>query len=292
MSNLTSLIDRSEPEPWAEGDNIPWNEEGFSGRMLEEHLSQEHDMASRRSATIDAHVDWIHGELLGGRPSRVLDLGCGPGLYCERLARLGHECRGIDYSPASIRHARREASNLGEGVTAPIYELGDLREADYGGPYDLVMQIFGELNVFKSSDAALILGKARRALAPGGAILLELHSYATVEAMGRGSPSWEASAKGLFSPEPHLLLVERHWDEARSAATIRYDLVDARSAEVRSYAQSIQAWTDSGYASLLKEAGFAEPRFLPGFGPAPRTEGLFVLCALTAAPLPPLPGRE
>ena len=27
------------PEPWDEGDNIPWNEPGFSRRMLREHLT-------------------------------------------------------------------------------------------------------------------------------------------------------------------------------------------------------------------------------------------------------------
>ena len=45
------------PVPWSEGDNIPWNEPDFSERMLAEHLSQEHDLASRRFEIIDQHVD-------------------------------------------------------------------------------------------------------------------------------------------------------------------------------------------------------------------------------------------
>ena len=89
---------------WREGDNIPWSEPEFSARMLREHLTQDHDMASRRAELIDRHVAWIHQELLGGQPSRVLDLGCGPGLYSSRLARLGHTCTGVDYSPASIAY--------------------------------------------------------------------------------------------------------------------------------------------------------------------------------------------
>src|SRR6266542_3437561 len=90
------------PEPWREGDNIPWHEPAFSARMLAEHLSQAHDAASRRAATIDRQVAWIHEAVLRGRPTRILDLGCGPGLYTGRLARLGHTCVGIDYSPAAI----------------------------------------------------------------------------------------------------------------------------------------------------------------------------------------------
>ena len=276
---LHSLIGRQAPEPWAEGDNIPWNEELFSERMLAEHLSQDHDMASRRTATIDAQAAWIHDELLGGAPSRLLDMGCGPGLYASRLAALGHECLGIDFSPASIRYARERAAEAGTCPIPPRYELGDLREADYGGPHDLAMQIFGELNVFKPSDARFILDKAARALAPGGGLLLEVHDYATIEGIGRGAATWEASAGGLFSPRPHLCLVERHWDEASAVATIRYDVVDAESGAVEHFAQSMQAWADDGYRRLLEESGFRDPEFLPGFGAAPKSIGLFVIVA-------------
>ena len=101
--NLLDMINRSSvPVPWAEGDNIPWHDPGFSRRMLKEHLSQDHDAASRRFEKIDRHVNWIHHKVLSGRPTKILDLGCGPGLYASRLAKMGHECIGIDYSPASI----------------------------------------------------------------------------------------------------------------------------------------------------------------------------------------------
>jgi hypothetical protein len=104
--NLIEIVDRDPaPVPWAEGDNIPWNDPAFSARMLQEHLSQEHDAASRRWGKIDAQVAWIHEHLLGGKPTRILDLGCGPGLYASRLARLGHSCVGIDWGPADKAHA-------------------------------------------------------------------------------------------------------------------------------------------------------------------------------------------
>ncbi len=100
---LSDIIARiPSPAPWAEGEKIPWNEPGFSARMLHEHLSQDHDAASRRSMVIDRQVDWIHQSLLWGNPARVLDLGCGPGLYTSQLARRGCSCTGIDFSPASI----------------------------------------------------------------------------------------------------------------------------------------------------------------------------------------------
>jgi SAM-dependent methyltransferase len=103
MRTLIDIVERTaQPAPWTEGDNIPWSDPEFSKRMLTEHLSQDHDLASRRTETIDGHVDWIFSSVLGGHPGRVLDLGCGPGLYAHRLARRGCDCVGVDFSPASI----------------------------------------------------------------------------------------------------------------------------------------------------------------------------------------------
>jgi SAM-dependent methyltransferase len=192
---------------------------------------------------------------------------------------LGHECLGVDFSPASIRYARERAAERGSGPVPPRFEQADLRNAEFGGPHDLAMLLFGELNVFRPSDARLILGKAARALAPGGRLLLEVHDDATIEGIGRGAATWAASAGGLFSPRPHLCLVERHWDEASAVATIRYDVVDAESGAVGHFAQSMQAWAESGYRRLLEECGFGDPEFLPGFGAAPKSNGLFVIVA-------------
>ena len=72
---LASLLDRQVPAtPWAEGDNLPWDDPAFSQRMLAEHLSQQHDRASRRAATIDAQVRFLARQVAGGDGARVLDL--------------------------------------------------------------------------------------------------------------------------------------------------------------------------------------------------------------------------
>ncbi len=240
VRSLLDLVRRSPAAPWRDGDNIPWNDPGFSRRMLVEHLSQAHDAASRRSEKIDAHVAWIHEEVLGRMPSRVLDLGCGPGLYSSNLARLGHSCVGIDYSPASIAHANETAE--AEQLRCHFVEA-DIREADYGTELGLVMLIFGELNVFPPDDATSILQRAHAALDSGGRLLLEPHTEAAVRALGSGAPSWYSSESGLFSDVPHLLLQEHSWDEDTRTATIRYFLVEGDAGSVTRYAQTMQAYS-------------------------------------------------
>jgi SAM-dependent methyltransferase len=261
--NLLDLINRtSVPEPWSEGEKIPWDEPGFSERMLKEHLSQDHDAASRRFEHIDAHVDWIHRELLGGQPSQVLDLGCGPGLYTSRLARLGHTCTGIDFSPASIAYAREEARRDGLACT---YVQGDIRTTDYGAGFDLVMFIYGELNAFRPEGAETILCKACGALADDGLLLLEVSKFEALEKWGKSGSSWYTSPTGLFSDRPHLYLEESFWDEEQSVVTRRFYVVDAESGEVTPHAMGTQAYTGEEYRELLERYGFEDVAFLPAW---------------------------
>ncbi|PKN93971.1 MAG: class I SAM-dependent methyltransferase [Chloroflexi bacterium HGW-Chloroflexi-6] len=253
--NLQNLHKRPLPaQPWAEGEKIPWNDPAFSQRMLHEHLTQEHDAASRRATVIKKHIKWIHNKLLAKKPSRILDLGCGPGLYCAELAALGHVCHGIDFSPASIAHAVK---------TAPAncsYTLGDLRTTEFPAGFDLVLFIFGEFNVFKPAHAREILQKAYAALTPGGSILLELSTFDAVEQMGNQQPSWYTSSGGLFSAGPHTCLMESFWDEDQSAATERYIILEP-DGQLTHYASTTQAYTEDDISSLQKECGFGGVAF-------------------------------
>jgi 2-polyprenyl-3-methyl-5-hydroxy-6-metoxy-1,4-benzoquinol methylase len=251
------------PQPWVEGEKIPWNDPDFSQRMLQEHLSQEHDAASRRIRMIDDHVEWIHTQILFAKDGHILDLGCGPGLYTSRLARLGHTCTGIDFSPASIAYARELAKR--EQLSCR-YIQKDIREAEYGDGYDLIMLIFGEFNVFKPADAQKILVKAAGALRPGGFLLLEAFKFQAVKEMVAQAKSWYSAQSGLFSDKPHICLIENFWDVATNVATERYYIIDAESGTVSPQAASTQAYTDQEYCELLSEAGFSEITFYPSLG--------------------------
>jgi SAM-dependent methyltransferase len=288
--SLGELVRREPvPAPWAEGDKIPWDEPSFSERMLAEHLSQDHDLASRRLETVERHVDWIVAQAGLGEGARVLDLGCGPGLYTSALARRGFVCRGIDFSPASIDHARGVASD--EGLDCS-YELADVRSAEFGTGFELVTMIFGEFNAFRREEARSILERSRAGLAAGGRVIVEAHTHTAAASIGggrrtggAGTTSWTSAASGLFSERPHVRLYEAFWDAERDASTERYYVIDAESAEVTAYAQSMQAYDEAGYAELFDEAGL---RILARFGTLEggeyRAEGDFAVLVAEASP--------
>ena len=251
--NLQDIVNRTNPpEPWVDGEKIPWNEPEFSKRMLAEHLSQAHDAASRRFVIIDQHVAWINRTLLGQEPARILDLGCGPGLYTERLARVGHDCVGIDFSPASIEYARAQAAadNL-----AIDYRHADIRQAVYGAGFDLIMLINGEFNVFRPTEVKDLLQKSSHALKQGGLLLLEPHTFDGIQRKADVSTRWRTAQQGLFANSPHLWLEERFWDAECRATITRHYIIDASTAEVMRHAETLQAYSEEEYQQLLTSAG-------------------------------------
>lgn len=267
MTSIHAIIQRSiPPVPWTEGDNIPWNDPSFSERMLAEHLTQDHDLASRTIETIEAQVSWIHRSVLEGKPSRVLDLACGPGLYLNRLAAMGHGGLGIDFSPASIRHARQEAAKENHDVE---FLEADLRTAGFGSGFDVVLLLYGQINVFRRDEADRIVRQAVAALNPGGSLIIEPQIFEHVSAIGTSEATWSSHDSGLFSAEPHLLLTEAFWDEARRCTTQRFHVIDARDGCCTSHAMTTEAHTDGELRLMLEKAGCHAIRVEGGFqGPS------------------------
>lgn len=259
---LNDIIHRSRPpKPWVEGEKIPWNDPEFSQRMLKEHLSQNHDAASRRIVTIEKQTNWIHNHVLGKKPTRILDLGCGPGLYANRLAALGHECVGIDFSPASIEYARQQAE--AQGLTCQ-YTHQDIRTAEYGTGFGLAMLIYGEMNVFRKEDARHILQKTYQSLDPNGFLLLEPHPFDVVQRMGTSPTRWYSAQQGLFSDKPHIVLIENFWDQDENVAIDRIIVIDAETGKVASHNTCTQAYTLEEFHAILAECGFGEIEIYPG----------------------------
>ena len=263
---------------WDGSYKVPWNEKEFSQRMLKMHLSQDHDMASRREEVIEKQVQWIQNTVLKDKQAKILDIGCAPGLYINKLARVGHSCTGIDFSPASIEDAQKTC----EGSS---FVLGDIREIDYGKDFDLAMLLFGEINVFSPEECRKILEKAYNSLKPDGTLILEVHCFDTVRKMGEAPKSWFRSGgtkvgskhwfdsvmdDGLFSGNPHIALVENNWLDDEKVALSNFWILEDHK-DIAHYVSTIQAYTDDEYKQLLKVAGFTNIEDHKNFG-KPMTE--------------------
>ncbi|MEN3929727.1 class I SAM-dependent methyltransferase [Microvirga sp. W0021] len=262
--NFIDLIAWDKDETGNEvGAKIPWNDPDFSHRMLENHLAQEHNWASRRKDIISQHTTWISSHLQPA--SHILDMGCGPGLYTHALAEAGHSCVGVDFSPASIEYAQTKARN--DGLNAE-YILGDIRDYKSDKIFDCIIMTFGEFNVFTRQDAQGILKNCSDMLRDDGLFILEAHTYEAVEAIGAASATWQRYQSGLFSTNPHLCLQENVWNSENASALSRYFIIDASTSKIQHYASFMQAYTQEEYISLLKEADFFPQHMLVEEWPA------------------------
>ncbi|MCL2029869.1 MAG: class I SAM-dependent methyltransferase [Deltaproteobacteria bacterium] len=238
---------------------IPWNDPDFSARTLRHHLAQEHDWASRRIEVIERQVKWLADHLPTG--GRVLDLASGPGLYTHLLARQGFKTLGVDFSPAAIAYARERATL--EGLAAEYLEA-DIRHFQPVDSFNCVLFVFGEFNEFAPLEARRVLEQAGAALAPGGFLLLEEHTFEAVRESGLAAPSWWPCSEneGLLFDSPHLCLQENSWDPENAQATLSYFTLDAESGEVRFFRSVQTGYTDSNLKALLSEIGFKSSRRL------------------------------
>jgi 2-polyprenyl-6-hydroxyphenyl methylase/3-demethylubiquinone-9 3-methyltransferase len=113
---------------------------------------------------IDAH--WATGESM--RPldgKAALDVGCGAGLLCEPLARLGAEVTGVDAAPENIAAAAAHADGAGLDLRYIAGEVGDLDI----GTFDLVTSM--EVIEHVAHKRAFLAALAGR-VAPGGLLVL------------------------------------------------------------------------------------------------------------------------
>jgi 2-polyprenyl-6-hydroxyphenyl methylase/3-demethylubiquinone-9 3-methyltransferase len=114
---------------------------------------------------IDAH--W-GGDPAGFAPlagKTALDVGCGAGLLCEPLTRLGAAVTGLDAAPENIAAARAHAA---AGKLTIDYHAGELSELA-GRRFDLVTSM--EVIEHVADPAGFVRGLAG-ALADGGLLVL------------------------------------------------------------------------------------------------------------------------
>ena len=131
------------------------------------------------------------------------------------------------------------------------------------------MLLYGELNLFPRDEAVRLLERCRAALAPDGKLLLEVHSYEAVRQRGVANPSWSAWQSGLFSENPHLRLEEAFWLEKDELSAGRYWILHPGDLEAQCYGWTMQAYSESGYETLLADAGFRLVEAFPSISGQP-----------------------
>jgi 2-polyprenyl-3-methyl-5-hydroxy-6-metoxy-1,4-benzoquinol methylase len=246
-------IAAQKPGLYEKGDSVMWTDEYISRRLLEMHLDPEIDSASRMPDGIERTLGYI-SECCRHSRMRILDLGCGPGIYLEKLAESGHECTGIDFSRTSITYAENQARQKGLDIT---YICKNYLELDYENSFDLVILIYTDLGVLLPEERDVLLGKIHRALKPGGIFIFDVLNDRNLEEKFQEEQTWSFEFGGFWMADPYLELANRfHYPENR-VFLMQHSIID-ESDRVRNYRFWTHYFNVQDMLEILTSSGFSQ----------------------------------
>lgn len=246
----------SKPKLYEPGTAVMWTDEHISKHLLQVHLNEDLDLASRKMSTIKRTTEWILKHV-PKKSLKILDLGCGPGLYTELLAKQGHEVTGIDFSKSSIEYARSQAVEKQldiDYINADYLEL-DLPE----NSFDLIILIFTDLGVLLPEDRERMIQFVQKILKPGGTFIFDVLNHKDIEQ--KVSPkNWEVAEEGFWKPEPYVALSESFLYENEKVILYQHTLLDEKE-NVDVYRFWTHFFAHSDLREMLETIGFKDFRF-------------------------------
>jgi SAM-dependent methyltransferase len=243
--------------------------------MLKAHLDPNRNEASRKHKTIDRSVEWIIQKTGLQNGNHILDLGCGPGLYCTRFAEKGFAVTGIDYSKRSIQYAKEYAHTHKLGIE---YICEDYLTIDYTDAFDLVVLIYCDFGVLSSQDRDLLLHKIYNALKPAGRFLFDVCTPRYHD-MAKEEKTWTFEEKGFWRPVPYLLLTEKIKYPEQSVLLTQYVILD-NDKEFNIFRIWDHAYTEESISGVLSNVGFSDMHFcgdITGNGYSDNSETMAVI---------------
>lgn len=242
----------SRPEPFSAFTTPEfWNDPHISAQMLIQHLDPAAPMASRPHAFIDRSAHWLRTVLDLGPGSRLLDLGCGPGLYAIRLARHGIEVLGVDVSARSLAHAREIAKR----GALPVHLVhGSYLEVDLGSAHDAAILIFEDYCALSPAQRALLLTRIHAALRPGGQLVFDVTSAARFADFADAHREEVDLMDGFWAPQPYLGIHETWTYPQERLVLDRYTIKAAGS--TRMFWNWTHCLTPEAVTEELMAAGF------------------------------------
>ncbi len=228
-----------------------WTNEHTSKKMLEYHLNESIDVASRNKSFINRSVDWIVTRFGVNKKTAIADFGCGPGLYSSALSKRGARVTGIDFSENSIKYARSIANQRKLDIN---YVVANYLEYKTDETFDLIMMIMCDFCALSPEQRAHMLAKFRALLKPGGALLLDVYSLEAFDKIEESATYEFNQMNGFWSPDDYYCFVNRYKYDKEKVSLDKYSIIE--KSKVRVVYNWLQYYSEASLRDEFKKAGF------------------------------------
>lgn len=242
FSKELTLFQRSE--------NSIWTDEHIAKELLKCHLDETMDGASRKLEKRKKILEFINKSI--DKNSKILDLGCGPGLFDFELAKFGHKIMGIDFNSESINYAlnNKRSNNI-------EYRCENYLENVFTEKYDAALMIYCDFGALVPSEQRVLLKKVYDSLESDGMFIFDVFKSDVM--MSRQKMNcWNISdGDDFWSKYPYLFLQEIKIFEEDNAVGERYFVVNQEKAITKEFILWNQYYSKDSIRQLMMENGFA-----------------------------------
>jgi 2-polyprenyl-3-methyl-5-hydroxy-6-metoxy-1,4-benzoquinol methylase len=173
----------------------------LKGGELGDDLDSIGDLVARFSKIGEPVLNSFLSDIVAGKhPMRVLDVGCGSGVFLRSIHDANGSATGcgLDMDAAVVRQAGDNILEWGLQDSFSIFQ-GDVRRLpeEIAGPFDLIT-LFNILYYFKDEDRAELLQKIRAMLSPRGVLAIAMNCHSQGMDVGAANLNMvNCSVKGL-----------------------------------------------------------------------------------------------
>lgn len=220
------------------------------------------------------HANWISDTLPPISYKRLLDLGCGPGIYAELFHAKGYQVTGLDISENSIQYARKIAREKELDI---VYQHSNYTQSAIKEHYDLITMIYCDFGVLSHSERKELLRKIYHALSPGGCFLFDV--FTPLEYKNKPEcKSWSYEEGGFWYPAPYLLLQQLYrYDDDNTFLSQYIVVTDSKTTCYNNWEHTFEI---EELRLDLKEAGFHNLQFYGNVAGAEYKQGNKTICVV------------
>lgn len=147
----------------------------LTGAPLGDYLEETADLVARSSRILEPFMgNYVQSILPTNQPCRLLEIGCGSGVYLRYAVAANAQINGIaiDMQEKAVQQTRRNLANWGidqhfQVFTANIYDP----PAELQGPFDLIT-LYNNIYYFPLDERIHLFRTLRALLTPGGTLAL------------------------------------------------------------------------------------------------------------------------